>query len=342
LTHAGLVDVHTHLVPKTIGAFGKRGGTLPGLVVESAHCGCLYRGDKLDRRIDERTWDSHRRVADMDERYVLFQVLSPVPVMFAYDCALDDTVDIVRETNDGIAAVVRSRPDRFCGLAGVPLQDVDAACDEAQRAFGELGLRGIEIGTGAGGRDLDDPAFDPLWQLISERDAVVFIHPDERAPGFDRLHAPGLVPAAGYPTETGITAAKMISSGFLARFPRLRFVLAHGGGTLPWLLPRMDRVWSRNPASREVSDSAPSVLAKRFWYDTLTYDESNLLTLIERAGADRLMIGSDYPFTIAEDPPGDIIAGSTRIADLDRRAIQHTNAVELFGLERHIPSSSSR
>lgn len=330
MVKTGTIDVHTHLVPRTVGSLGKRGGTLPGLVVETESCGCLYRGAKLDRRVDERTWDAARRIADMDAREVAVQVLSPVPLMFAYDCPFDETVELLRLTNDGIAEVVRNRPDRFSGLAGIPLQDIDAACDETRRAMTALGLRGVEIGTGANGRDLDDPAFDPLWKLLCELDGIAFIHPDERAPGFDRLEFPGLVAAAGYPSETGLAAAKLITSGIFVRFPKLRFVLAHGGGTLPWLLPRLDRVWSRIPAAQERLGTKPSSFAKRFWYDTLVYDPANLAMLAERAGADRLMIGTDYPFTIAEDPPGETLRHSPGMNDADRARMLFGNASNLF------------
>lgn len=325
-----IIDCHAHFVPAELAKLGKRGGTLPGMVFTAPQCGQLFRGDRLDRDVDERTWDAARRVRDMDEHRVIKQVISPVPVMFAYDCPVDEALPLLRATNDGIAAVVAERPDRFDGFAGIPLQDVDAACVETRRAVRELGLAGIEIGTGSGTHDLDDPVFEPLWTLCEELDALVFIHPDERSPGFSRLRFARLIPSAGYPSETGLAAVKLLMSGVLVRHPRLRFLLAHAGGTLPWMLPRLDRVWSRFPDVHKLLDVAPSTLAKRFAYDTLTFDEDNLQLLVKRIGADRLVVGTDYPFALGEDPPAETVLRSTFLSEAVRAKILSGNAVQLL------------
>jgi aminocarboxymuconate-semialdehyde decarboxylase len=299
------------------------------MVIDAPDCGRLFRGEKVDRTVDERTWDAARRIRDMDQHRVLKQVISPVPVMFAYDCPLEEALPLLWATNDGIGAVVAERPDRFDGFGGIPLQDVDAACAETQRCVRHLGLAGIEIGTGSGVMDLDNPAFDPLWRVCEELDALIFIHPDERAPGFERLRFARLIPSAGYPAETGIAAVKLLMSGVLVRHPRLRFLLAHAGGTLPWMLPRLDRVWSRFPDVHALLDVAPSTLAKRFAYDTLTFDEDNLQLLIKRIGADRLVVGTDYPFALGEDPPAETVLRSA-IPERVREAILSENAARFL------------
>lgn len=329
-TMVPIIDCHTHLVPAELARFGQRGGLLPGMVIEAPDCGRLYRGAKLDRVVDERTWDARRRLRDMDERGVVRQVLSPVPLMFAYDCPLAETLALLRLTNDGIAEVVAAEPQRFSGLGGVPLQDVGAACEEARRVLDELSLAGIEVGTAAGAHDLDDPIYEPLWALVEDRGGLVFVHPDERAPSSTRLGVGHLITSTAYPSETGIVGAKLIMSGLFARHPRLRMLLAHGGGTLPWLLPRLDRVWSRTPSLREALPDAPSATARRFWYDTLTYDVANVELLARRVGIERLVIGTDYPFVIAEDPPGEVVRGASLSAtELD--AVLNRNAGALLG-----------
>jgi aminocarboxymuconate-semialdehyde decarboxylase len=304
---AGVVDVHTHYIPAEAAGFDAPGCVR--LALESPTCGQLYHGDRHYRTIDERSWDAARRIVDMDARGVALQVISPIPVAYAYDASPADGRAFARLHNDAIAAVVRERPDRFAGLGGVPLHDVEAACGELERCVRDLGLLGVEIGTSAGGRDLDDPALEPFWERCGALGAYVFIHP-ENAPGFERARTHGLTISTAYPAETGLAAAKLLMSGVLVRHPEATIVLAHGGGTLPWILPRLDRVWEALPGVRASLDVRPSVLARRFVCDTLTFDAENLALVARRIGADRLMVGTDYPFPIMEDPPGAVLAGA--------------------------------
>jgi len=321
------VDFHTHFMPREASALSVAGA--PRLVIESETCGQMYRGDTHYRTIDERTWDAGRRILDMDEREVALQVISPIPVCYAYDASPADGLAFARLHNDSIGAVVRARPDRFAGLAGVPLQDPDAACAELERAMRELGLRGVEIGTTAGGRELDDVALAPFWERCAALDALVFIHP-ESAPGFDRLRKMQMVISTGYPSETGIAAARLLMAGIFERWPALKIVLAHGGGTLPWLLPRLDRVWDLNESIRQEMPTRPSEAARALYCDTLTFDPENLALVAKRLGTSHIVAGSDYPFAIMEDPPGAVIAGVRAFDDAAREALRSGNALRLL------------
>ena len=217
----------------------------------------MYEGAKHYRTIDERCWDAQRRVNDMDERKIARQVISPIPVTNSYAASPADGLAWARLHNDGIAGIVRARPDRFSGLGAIPLQDVEAACGELDYIRNTLGLLGVEIGTTAAGRELDDPALVPFWEACNRTRTVIFIHP-ETAPGFERHRNLVLFPAAAcYPTETGVVAAKLLLGGYLTRFPDMTIVLAHGGGTLPWMLPRIDRFWeTMKPEMRTVARAA--------------------------------------------------------------------------------------
>ena len=265
------IDVHTHLVPREIAAFGMQAPGWPRLVLADACSGHLERDGVAFRALDERSWDAARRIADMDAAGIDLQVLSPLPATFAYDFDPAVSARFAALQNEAIAGLVRARPDRFAGLGTVPLQDVERACAELERAVGELGLAGVQIGTNAAGRELADPALLPFWERCDALRAVVFVHP-ENAPGFERLRAPRLAFAVGYPNETGATAAALLMAGFATRFPALRLVFAHGGGTLPWNLPRLDAVWAAFPDVRAALAQRPSQAARAFWYDTLTFD----------------------------------------------------------------------
>jgi aminocarboxymuconate-semialdehyde decarboxylase len=323
------IDFHTHYLSRAAESFDAPPPSWPRLAVDDAGCGVLTRDGVPFRDLDSRSWDAARRIADMDAAGIDLQVLSPLPVTFAYEFDAAVTARFARVHNDAIAEVVRARPDRFAGLGSVPLQDPDAACAELERVTGELGLAGIEIGTHAGGHDLADPAFDAFWERCDALGALVFVHP-ENAPGFERLRAARLAFAAGYPSETGLCAASLIMTGVVASRPRVRFVFAHGGGTLSWLLPRLDAVWSAYADVRETIARRPSDTARTLWYDTLTFDAENLRVLAERAGTGRLMVGSDYPFLMQEEPPGATVLACDAFDDAARNAMRGENALELL------------
>jgi len=321
------VDFHTHVIPRTL-PHGPYDGCAT-LVVEPDGTGNVLRDGKLYRVVDERVWDIDHRIADMDAREIDLQVVSPMPVYYAYDAPPRAARDFARAQNENIAAIVRARGDRFAGLGTVPLQDVEAACDELAYAVRDLGLHGIEVGTAAAGRDLDDPGLAPLWAQCAETGAIVFVHP-ESAPGFERLGKARLIVSAGYPSETGLAGAKLLMGGIFARHPALRIVLAHGGGTLPWLLPRLDRLWSMFEDVRAVCAERPSAAARSFYCDTLTFDAKNLELVAERIGPSHLLVGSDYPFTVMEDPPGAVLADCANFDAETRAGMRGANARNLL------------
>lgn len=315
-----VVDFHTHYIPESVADYSAEGCTK--LVIESPTCGQLYERGKHYRTIDDRCWSAQRRIADMDERHVALQVISPIPVTNSYASSRDAGLAFARLHNDGIAGFVRSRPDRFAGLGAIPLQDIDAACGELNYVMRDLHLIGVEIGTVAAGRELDDPALLPFWEQCNALQAIVFIHP-ETAPGFERhSNIVQFAAAASYPSDTGLVAAKLLLGGYLTRFPGMKIVLAHAGGTLPWMLPRLDRFWGVAKQWHTTCPELPSIAARNFYADTLTFDATNLELAAKRYGTDRLMVGSDYPFGVMEDPPGTVLVNAAfdeRIKD-DMRA----------------------
>ncbi|MGH3661483.1 MAG: amidohydrolase family protein [Micromonosporaceae bacterium] len=297
------IDVHTHGLPPTLPPLASRhAGNWPELV-ETGPCEAdIMVGGRHFRSIDSRCWDTSRRLADMDAEGVAMQVVSPIPVTFSYGLDAVGVRELSRVQNEWIAELARERPDRFSGLGTVPLQEPERAAAMVAEIVDQLGLPGVEIGSNVAGRLLDSPEFEPFFAACAEHNAVVFIHPWQVI-GAERLTRHGFSYSIGMPSETAVAAASLVFGGVLDRHPELRVLLAHGGGSFLSLLPRIDQCGALIPGVVPPTQP-PSAYARRFWYDSLVYDTGALRTLVERVGADRVMIGTDYPFPIAERPAG--------------------------------------
>jgi len=299
------IDLHTHGLPREMPAFGRRyAGAWPELVGTGPCTADLMLGDRHFRSLDDRCWDPDRRLADMDADGVSLQVVSPIPVMFSYGLPAEGVAELATMQNEWVAVLVRDRPDRFAGLGTVPLQTPDRAALVVATARGDLGLAGVEIGTNVAGTPLDAPELEVFWSACEQTDALVFVHPWQVL-GADRLRAHNLDYAIGNPAETAAAAATLVLGGVLDRHPRLRIVLAHAGGAFLALLPRLDQVASRMPGRPDGQPAVrPSDYVRRFHYDALVYDAEAVGQLVGRVGADRVVVGTDYPFPIAERPAG--------------------------------------
>lgn len=299
---ADRIDLHTHGLPRDLPAFGRRyAGSWPEIVATGACTADLMIGGRHFRSIDDRCWDPGRRLADMAADGVTLQVVSPIPVTFSYWLPADGAAGLAAVQNEWLAELVRGDPGHFAGLGTVPLQAPDQAAEMAAKLTGDLGLAGVEIGTNVDGAPLDGAGLDPFWSACEESGALVFVHPWQVL-GAERLRAYNLAYAVGNPAETAAAAATLVLGGVLDRHPRLRLVLAHGGGAFLSMLPRLDQVTANLPGGQEAR--RPSDYVRHFYYDSLVYDAQSLAYLVARAGADRVAVGTDYPFPIAERPAG--------------------------------------
>jgi len=268
----------------------------------------------------------------MDEMTVARQVISPMPELLSYWLPAEDARTLVRFLNEQLAELVRRHPDRFDALGAVPLQDVELAIDELEYVIKGLGLPGVEIATHVNGISIGDPRFEPFFAAAERLGAAIFVHALHPA-GRDRLVGPAAQEqVVAFPGDVALGIASLITGGTLERHPDLRIAFSHGGGAFALLLPRMQHAWRAMPTITEALPRAPEEYARRLYYDTLTYSARSLRFVIDTLGADRMMIGSDYPFQIRDPDP----MGSIGQLGLDRdtvNAIYEENARRFLGLE---------
>ncbi|GAA3732932.1 aminocarboxymuconate-semialdehyde decarboxylase [Spinactinospora alkalitolerans] len=326
-----IVDVHAHvLLPGIEEALADHPGLVEHRALEARRNG-LRAQEVSGRMIGERLarlTDPVVRLADMDAAGVDVQIVSPSPSHYHYWAPPEEAERIYRTANEGVAAHCAHAPSRLHGLGLVPLQHADLASAALDHAL-DAGLKGVEISSHAPGRELSDPALEPLWARADERRAVVFVHPFGCTLGerLDRWYLSNIV---GQPVENAVALSHLIFSGVLDRHPDLKVVAAHGGGYLPTHLGRADHGWRVRPDARGCAREPGSYL-HRIWFDSLVHDPRVLRHLVEAVGADRVVLGSDHPFDMGTDDP----LAALRGAGLDAacvEAISGGNAAALFDL----------
>lgn len=269
------------------------------------------------------------RLADMNRLGIDVQAISPSPGQYYYFAEPGLGRELARMVNDGIADAVARHPDRLVGLGTVPMQAPDLAIAEMKRCVNDLGLRGIEINSNVGGRDLDDPAFRPFFAAAEELGCLIFMHPLGFTHG-ERLSDYYLNNIIGNPLESAVALSHMIFGGVLDSYPGLKLCVAHGGGYLPAYWGRMDHAWRVRPECREHISAPPSTYLRNVWLDTLVFDRTELRDLVNAHGVDRLCLGTDYPFDMSEPDP---VGFHGDLDEAERGAILGKNAALLLGLE---------
>jgi aminocarboxymuconate-semialdehyde decarboxylase len=328
-----VIDVHSHYVPHAWPDLAAAcGGTdWPSLRVDSATDATIMLGERVFRRVTDACWNADRRLADMDEDGVDIQVVSPTPVFFSYGRTGAQAAEVSAIFNDLALEITAQSPERLLPFCQVPLQDADAACRELDRSIAN-GHRGVEIGNHVGDDDLDSEGVITFLQHCAEQSVPVFVHPWDMPSSarLDRWMSQWLV---GMPAETHLSVLAMILGGAFDRLsPDLRIAFAHGGGSFAMWSGRADNAWlQRNDIVRGRSESPPSSYLNRFSVDSVVFTEAALRLLIDVMGAERVMMGSDYPYPLGERPAGDVIRRSSISID-ERAVIQGENAQAFLGL----------
>ena len=329
------IDVHTHVLPPSWPDLGARYGYGGFVQLEPDGAGRarMMRDGQCFRIVESNCWSAERRLAECERDGVDVQVLSTVPVMFSYWAKPADALDLARLLNDHVASMVAEHPTRFVGLGTLPLQDTDLALGELERVVVELGLAGVQIGTHVNGENLDRAELFPVFEHAARLGAAVFVHPWDMLSRerMTRYWLPWLV---GMPTETALAICSLILGGVLERLPGLRVGFAHGGGSFPGILGRIEHGFRVRPDLVAVqSGMPPSAYLRRLYFDSLVHDPRPLRALLELVGVERVFLGSDYPFPLGEQPPGRAIAELDELGPGERARLLGGTALEFLGLD---------
>ncbi len=325
-----IIDIHAHFYPERyLKILAEEGGSF-GIRLDQTHpkeTVIDIKGSRLS--LGPAFTDLDLRLKEMKRQRVDVHALSLTrPMVYWADAELG--LKLSQAMNDAMAEAHTAFPDRFVGLAVLPMQDIPSALEELERASRLPGIRGVYIGTNVNGRDLSDPAFLPVFERIEALRLPVFLHPTQVIPT-DRFKPYFFYNLLGFPFDTAIAAAHLIFSGILDRFPRLCFCLPHAGGALPYLVGRMNRGHKITEECRQMKHK-PSTYLRRFTYDTISHDPGALLYLIRLVGADRVMIGSDYCFAIGYDRPVEVVTRLAALSRADQARILGSNAARLLKL----------
>ena len=330
MTKLRTIDTHTHILTQETAALLSKAAPKVAVTITptDAEAATLEVGGTVYRPFPTGGFDIARRLRDMDAMGVDVHVLSATPQTYLYnqDAALAATLSAIQ--NDQMAKHIAAHPDRFMGIATLPMQAPERAADELKRAMTRLGLRGSMFASNIMGKNLDDASFEPLWATAEELGAFIFIHPNNVA-GADRLKSYYLRNLIGNPLDTTIAAACLVFGGVLDRHPQLKICLAHGGGFTPYQAARWEHGWKVRPEPKKNVPQQPKNILGRFMYDTILHSGETLEFLIKRAGADHVLLGSDYPYDMGMMDCVAHVRG-LKISDADKAAILGGHAETLL------------
>lgn len=330
------IDIHTHILPENWPDLKKKYGYGGFVQLEHHGPGCarMMLDGQLFREIRSNCWDASVRLQECDGHGVHVQVLSTVPVLFSYWARGEDALDLSRFLNDHLADVVASHPHRFVGLGTLPLQSPDLAVRELERCTRELHLAGVQIGSHVNEWNLNAPELFPVFEAAQEMNAAIFVHPWDMM-GKEHMPQYWLPWLVGMPAETSRAICSLILGGVFERLPRLRVAFAHGGGSFPATLGRIEHGFRVRPDLCALDTTiSPREQVGKFFLDSLVHDPVVLRYLIQLVGVNRVALGSDYPFPLGETVPGQLI-DSMRDLDVDSREwLFHRSALDWLGINK--------
>ena len=330
------IDIHTHILPEHIPDFRRKFGYGGFIHLDHHKHGCarMMMDDRFFREIGCNCWDPAERVKECDEQDVHVQVLSTVPVMFGYWAQPYDTVTLAKFINDDIISKVEQFPKRFVGLGTLPMQAPDLAIKELERCK-SIGMKGIEIGSHINDWNLNAPELFPIFQACEEMNMAVFVHPWDMM-GKDKMSKYWLPWLVGMPAETSLAICSMIFGGIFERLPNLRVAFAHGGGSFPATIGRVQHGFDVRPDLCAIDNNvSPREYLGKFWLDSLVHSPEMLDYVVNLIGADKVTLGTDYPFPLGELQPGKLIKGMGYDAEKSAQLL-HGSALNWLGLEKSL------
>lgn len=328
------IDIHTHIIPADLPDLKKKYG-YNGFISLDHHKPCCARmliDGKFFREIQDNCWDPDVRLKDCEKHNINVQVLSTIPVMFSYWAKPADALDLSMLLNDHIAGIVQKYPDRFVGLGTIPLQDPQRAIKEMERCM-KIGLRGIQIGSHVNDWNLDAPELFPVFEAAQEIGASIFVHPWDMM-GKEKMPKYWLPWLVGMPAETSLAICSMIFGGVFEKLPKLKVAFAHGGGSFPATIGRIEHGFNVRPDLVAIDNKEnPRKYLKNFYLDSLVHDPMMLEVLINLMGHERIALGTDYPFPLGELSPGKLINSMPYDDKIKERLFSGT-ALEWLGMNK--------
>jgi aminocarboxymuconate-semialdehyde decarboxylase len=327
------IDIHAHFLPREWPDLAARFGTAdwPWMRHTSAGKAMLMLGEKEFRPVTAACWDAAIRLEAMDRDGVEVQIISATPLLFSYQRPATQALEVAKIFNDAALEICSAAPRRLKALCQVPLQDTDLACRELSRAMAD-GHVGVQIGNHVGRRELSDDGIVTFLQHCAAEGAAVFVHPWDMM-ATERMSKYQLPWLVSMPAETQLSILWLILSGAFERLPRsLKLCFAHGGGSFPYLLGRVDNAWHHRDIVREDCPKPPSSYVDRFCVDGAVFNGDALGLLVKVMGEDRVMLGSDYPFPLGEQRIGSLVRSDRDLPPRAREKILHANARRFFGL----------
>jgi aminocarboxymuconate-semialdehyde decarboxylase len=328
-----VIDIHNHFFPSSWPDLAARYGTPNWPWIKHTEPGKadIMVGDKFFRHIYSACWDPEVRLREMDRDGVDLQIISATPVLFAYERPVEHALDCAQLFNDAALELCSRGKGRLKSFCQVPLQDVDAACKELSRCM-EAGHLGVQIGNHVGNENLDDEGIVTFLHHCADEGAAVLVHPWDMF-GAERMPKYMMPWTVGMPAETQLSVVALILSGAFDKLPStLRICFAHGGGSFAFLLGRLENAWHHHPVAHGDCAQPPSHYLNRFYTDSAVFDQRALQFLVGTMGADRVMLGSDYPFPLGEEHVGSLIRQSN-LPQHTKAKLVGGNATQFLNLE---------
>lgn len=314
------IDMHTHILPPSMPNWTEKFGYGDFIWLKQAKPGFadMMKGGDYFRTIEENCWDPNVRIKDYEKFNTQVQVVCTVPVMFSYWAKGRDTLELSRFLNDHIADLQAKYPKNYVGLGTIPMQDTDLAIQELHRLKNELGIHGVQIGSNINDLNLSDPQFFPIFEACQALDISIMIHPWEMM-GFNSMEKYWLPWLVGMPAETARAMASLIFGGILERLPNLRVLLSHAGGSFIPTIGRLEHGFNCRPDLVAVDNKVnPREYLGKFWTDCITHDIDLLKYILKVQGADKVCLGTDYPFPLGDLEIGKFIEES----DINKKDIE--------------------
>ena len=328
------IDIHAHLTPQCFWKATENGGDWHTLKRDQDSRGreIAVVGNQRGQLPPKASWTPEQRLSDMDSLGVDVQVVSPYSGFYNYHLDSSIALSTSKESNEEVAQMAKTWPDRFAGLGTLPMQDIAASITELDRIMSLPGFKGVMINDQINGEWLDDPKFLPFWKSAEASGAMILFHQGGDTLVSSRIGRYHLPNAIGNLADRTVNFASLVMGGVMDACPDLKICLSHGGGYICHGIGRIDRSWETRVENRVNAKQAPSSYLNRFYYDCIVYTERSLRYLIDTVGAERVVFGTDWPYDMALDWPVSWILSMESITYEEKEQILSKNLENLLGI----------